>query len=96
MPDKNERFARLMAAVEEQGGELVPGLCKGTPITYAAGVNHVVHTQKSDETHACNMERRFIVPPLPGPEESAPGVTTACMDGDLMTFWPRFQDEVLA
>lgn len=91
MRDRNERFARLMDAVEEQGGELLPGLCTPTTLRYNAGVEGVKITGASARTTGCNMERRFLVQSL---DDKDPDMTVACMVDDRMDLWPRFADAI--
>lgn len=85
MKYKPDEFFRLMAAVEEQGGEhldeshdtvyLMPDKDKGLP-----GL----------ELDYCGQSMLFVIPDLPG--ESPPGKTKVCAMDDDMGLWPRFRD----
>lgn len=95
MHDHNERFARLMEAVEDQGGELMPGSCRPRTIVYQKDKDHVKVSQGNSKTTGCNLERRFLVPDLMYVEEVGDAkTTTACMLDDRMDLWPRFADAI--
>lgn len=88
----DHRFIMLSDEVERQGGELLPGICKGQHVTYKKGQHHVTHSQDALNTTGCLRQRRFQIPDQEPESDTAlvAGVTVACANDDLMALWPRF------
>lgn len=90
-------FIRLVEAVEEQGGELLPRTHYGEAITYLTDENGRKKRSEA-QTAGCGLESVLAVPydcyeiDKDGQEQGLPTLKNAvvCAVDDAVHLWPRF------
>ena len=89
-----DAFLLLMEKIEDQGGVHLPDVCEGS--TYAldmpSAMTKAGHKSRRFTTTTCRQDARFLIPYIS--EDDSSQNVIVCANDDLVTRWPRFEENV--